>query len=241
MNELVVMKDQQAVTSSLQVAETSEKEHRNVSRDINNLKKDVLNFEQMFQETNIPDSYGRDRKAYLMNRDGFTVLAMGFTGKRAMKFKLKYIEAFNAMEKQIKSHSQLAKLDETNQMKKERLAVMKENAKSRQVALLYKGAEMTSSVSAKEMAVAKAIEIITGEHIVPIMQEKYYSATEVGDKLDITANKVGRIANSLDLKAEQPGQNKYGHWVSNKSQYSNKEVSQWLYTEVAIKKIEGAM
>lgn len=49
-----------------------------------------------------PDSYGRDRQVYYMNRDGFTLLAMGFTGKEALKFKLKYIEAFNAMEAEIK-------------------------------------------------------------------------------------------------------------------------------------------
>lgn len=102
MENLVVMKNRQAVTSSLKVAEVFEKEHKNVLRDIGNLGKDVLNFEQMFAEGTEPDSYGRDRRVYYMNRDGFTLLAMGFTGKRALEFKLKYIEAFNAMETKIK-------------------------------------------------------------------------------------------------------------------------------------------
>ncbi|PNE49984.1 phage regulatory protein [Enterococcus avium] len=102
MTDLVIMKDRQAVTSSLNVAEGFEKEHRNVLRDIDLLKKDVLNFEQMFFEANEPDSYGRDRRVVYMNRDGFTILAMGFTGKKALQFKLKYIEAFNQMEDQIK-------------------------------------------------------------------------------------------------------------------------------------------
>ena len=101
MNELVVMKDQQAVTTSLQVATTFGKRHDHVLRDINNLKKDVPNFGEMFSETNIPDSYGRNRRAFYLNRDGFTLLAMGFTGKKAMQFKLKYIEAFNSMEEQL--------------------------------------------------------------------------------------------------------------------------------------------
>ena len=99
MTELVIMHEHQAVTSSLQVTETFEKEHKNVLRDIETLKKDVLNFEQMFFETTEPDSYNRPRKVYLMNRDGFTLLAMGFTGSKALQFKLKYIEAFNQMEK----------------------------------------------------------------------------------------------------------------------------------------------
>lgn len=102
MTDLVIMKDRQAVTSSLNVAEGFEKEHRNVLRDIDSLKRDVLNFEQMFFEVNEPDSYGRERRVIYMNRDGFTILAMGFTGKKALQFKLKYIEAFNQMEDQIK-------------------------------------------------------------------------------------------------------------------------------------------
>lgn len=102
MNNLVVMQDQQAVTSSVNVSERFGKEHRNIIRNIEDLKKDVLNFEQMFFETTEPDSYGRDRKVYLMNRDGFTLLAMGFTGKKALQFKLAYIDAFNRMEDAIK-------------------------------------------------------------------------------------------------------------------------------------------
>lgn len=103
---LVTIQNQQVVTSSLRVAESFEKEHRNVLRDIDSLKKDVLNFEQMFFETEIPDSYNRPRRAFLMNRDGFTLLAMGFTGKKALEFKLKYIEAFNRMEQQLKELNQ---------------------------------------------------------------------------------------------------------------------------------------
>ncbi|SPS04288.1 Rha family transcriptional regulator [Latilactobacillus sakei] len=102
MNNLVIMKDKQAVTSSLQIAEVFEKEHKNVLRDISTLDLDRLNFEQMFLEGTEPDSYGRNRKVIYMNRDGFTLLAMGFTGKKALEFKLKYIEAFNQMEAQIK-------------------------------------------------------------------------------------------------------------------------------------------
>lgn len=102
MNELVIMKDQQAVTTSLQVAESFERSHDNVLKAIYRLEKDVVNFNEMFSEGNEPDLYGRDRRIYYMNRDGFTLLAMGFTGKKALDFKLKYIEAFNNMEEAIK-------------------------------------------------------------------------------------------------------------------------------------------
>lgn len=103
MNKLVIMKDQQAVTSSLQVSETFDKRNDHIIRDIEKLQKDLPNFGEMFLLSNIPDRYGRSRKAYYMNRDGFTLLAMGFTGKKALKFKMQYIEAFNKMEDQIKT------------------------------------------------------------------------------------------------------------------------------------------
>lgn len=93
----------QIVVSSKNVAESFEKRHDNVMRDIDKLKKDVLNFEEMFQESSCEDSYGRNQKCYLMNRDGFSLLAMGFTGQKALDWKLKYIEAFNTLEKEYNS------------------------------------------------------------------------------------------------------------------------------------------
>ncbi|MFJ7951575.1 Rha family transcriptional regulator [Lysinibacillus sp. NPDC096418] len=100
--ELVVIQNRQAVTTSLQVAENFEKRHDHILRDIEALKKDVPNFGEMFYDGETPDSYNRMRKTYYMNRDGFTLLAMGFNGKKALDFKLKYIEAFNQMEEQLK-------------------------------------------------------------------------------------------------------------------------------------------
>lgn len=100
---ITINQNGQPVASSRDIAEHFEKEHRNVLRDIDDLRKDVLNFEQMFFSVEIPDSYGRPQRAYLMNRDGFSLLVMGFTGKSALEWKLKYIEAFNRMEAQIKS------------------------------------------------------------------------------------------------------------------------------------------
>lgn len=105
MEDLVIMHDKQVVTTSLVLAEVFEKKHQHVLRDIDALK-DVSNFGQMFFESNEPDSYGRNRRIYFMNRDGFTLIAMGYTGSKAMEFKLKYIEAFNQMEKKIKEETQ---------------------------------------------------------------------------------------------------------------------------------------
>lgn len=98
----IITQNSQPVTTSRNVADNFEKQHAHVTRDIENfLKEDVSNFGEMFQEGTEPDSYGRPQKVYYMNRDGFSFLVMGFTGKRAIQFKLAYIEQFNQMEKQL--------------------------------------------------------------------------------------------------------------------------------------------
>ena len=102
MEGLVRIENKQIVADSRSIAEHFEKRHDHVMRDIEAYKKDVPNFGEMFHETTMPDSYGRQQKAYLMNRDGFSLLVMGFTGKKALDWKLKYIAAFNDMEKRLK-------------------------------------------------------------------------------------------------------------------------------------------
>lgn len=92
-----------AITDSRNVAEVFDKRHDHVLRDIENLKEDLPNFGEIFKETTIPDKYGREQRAFLMNRDGFTILAMGFTGKAATEWKVKYLEAFNKMEAALQS------------------------------------------------------------------------------------------------------------------------------------------
>ena len=110
MNDIILStQNGEPVASSRQIAESFEKNHRDVLRAVDSLKEDVRSFAQMFFETDTPDSYGRPQRTYLMTRDGFTLLAMGFTGKAALAWKLKYIAAFNAMEKQLAQRPPLSR------------------------------------------------------------------------------------------------------------------------------------
>lgn len=92
-----------AFCSSRQVAEEFGKQHDNVLRDIRNLDCslgfNVLNFEGVKYK----DAKGEKRPEYLMTKDGFTFLVMGYRGKKAAKFKEAYINRFNQMEQFIKS------------------------------------------------------------------------------------------------------------------------------------------
>lgn len=103
MTELLTISNGQPTASSRDIAEHFGKRHDHVLRDIETLGKDLPNFGEMFFNAEIPDSYGRPQRAYLMNRDGFTLLAMGFTGKEALEWKVKYMNAFNAMEQEIRN------------------------------------------------------------------------------------------------------------------------------------------
>ena len=103
-NDLVFKsKDGQAVTNSIKVAEKFGKEHKHVLESIRKLmtaeNSAVL---QMFEESTYVNEQNKTQPMYLMNRDGFTLLAMGFTGAKAMEFKIDYINAFNKMESKIK-------------------------------------------------------------------------------------------------------------------------------------------
>ena len=97
----VVNNNGQLVVSSRQVAENFEKEHKNVLHTIDNLVAQNLATKSMFLEQT-REYRGRDFRYYLMNRDGFSLTAMGFTGSKALEWKLKYIQAFNEMEKALK-------------------------------------------------------------------------------------------------------------------------------------------
>lgn len=98
-----VNKEEKTVVSSLDVAETFEKEHKHVLEDVRRISDnlDTAEFSALFYETEYKASNGKKNPMYLMNRDGFTLLVMGYTGEKAMKFKLAYIKQFNAMEKAL--------------------------------------------------------------------------------------------------------------------------------------------
>lgn len=111
---IVILHDGAAVTSSLEVARVFGKRHDHVMRDIRNLvaqlPKDRLpNFGETVEMRANPSGGDPIRSpAYLLTRDGFTLLAMGFTGKKALTFKLAYIDAFNRMENELRDPSRIA-------------------------------------------------------------------------------------------------------------------------------------
>lgn len=104
-NGLVSVVNNKVVTTSLQVSKVFEKTHYNVLRDIRNLECSsdfqAFNFECSFYLRKLPNNATKKEPMYYITRDGFTFLAMGFTGKIAARFKEAYINAFNEMERKL--------------------------------------------------------------------------------------------------------------------------------------------
>lgn len=95
----------QVLTTSLKVAEVFEKEHKHVLDAVRKLfTAENSAVKQMFQESTYLNERNQSQPMFVMNRDGFTLLAMGFNGKKALDFKIAYIDAFNKMEAELKSH-----------------------------------------------------------------------------------------------------------------------------------------
>lgn len=122
MNELITIKKDKAVTSSLKVAEMFHKNHAHVLRDI-----EVLDCSSDFRESNFGlSSYKSEQNKrlpmYYMTKDGFTFLVMGYRGKKAAEFKEDYIKAFNLMENTLKEKSTTAWIETRQQGKLTRKA-----------------------------------------------------------------------------------------------------------------------
>ena len=96
---------EQAIVSSRDVADVFEKRHSDVLRAIDNTLEDLEDIfaERNFALSDYKDGSGKKNREYLLTRDGFTLITMGFTGKKAMEFKVEYIKQFNRMEELIKN------------------------------------------------------------------------------------------------------------------------------------------
>lgn len=119
MNDIILStQNGEPVASSREVAKRFGKEHKHVLAAIRQILAAENSATKFFHETAF-EYRGQRFPEYLMNRDGFALLAMGFTGKEAVTWKLKYIEAFNQMEKQLaaqhKDQQHIEQLEATNE------------------------------------------------------------------------------------------------------------------------------
>lgn len=201
---------------------------------------DVLDLKQVVSNDLFSDygfskaEWGNANNIYLLSERGYSKLLKILEDDTAWDIYDQLVDNYFNMRQAVRENRP-ALLDG------KRLELMEKRANTAQANALLRIAKATTSVSAKEVLMARAAEAITGEMTIPVMKHKEYSAGEVGERLGITGNMVGRISNRIRLKADAPGQNEFGRWSNSKSQNSDKEVAQWLYTEAGLKQIQANM
>jgi Rha family phage regulatory protein len=125
----IVVVDGEAFTTSLDIARRFERSHKNVLQAIQNLEfppelaeKAWLNFQPATYQHPVNK---QTFPVYRITRDGFALLAMGFTGKKALEWKLKYIAAFNAMEAKLRAEAEAqAQIGQSSGMSSEMVMTM---------------------------------------------------------------------------------------------------------------------
>ena len=226
---LVSINNNQVVVSSRQVADNFGKQHKDVLESIRGILAAENSATKFFYESTFTNR-GKQYPEYLLNRDGFSLLVMGFTGEKALEWKVKYINAFNAMEQELRN-KELEKPKQANERDKAMLL----NAQSRQATLFMKLSERSSIPEFKRIMEAYAANSLAGKEIVslPEAKEKTYSATDIGNMLGVSKNKIGVLANANGMKCDR-----YGKLFYDKSPYSGKEVETFRYYECAIDKFK---
>lgn len=230
----------QLVTSSQIVAAYFEKKHCDVLRIINNIKTQNCVLTSMFYTASYKTGTGKRYPMYFMNRDGFSLLAMGFTGKKALEWKIRYIQAFNEMERKLKEQENVAAQNCAATFKtpdvappevlaQARAKTMLMNARTRQ-AKLWKTLADESTGTYREICKVYAANILAGREVLPLPKppKNTMTATELGEATGLTAMNVGLLANKYNLKTAA-----FGQWVYNTLK-NGRQIESFRYYESAI-------
>lgn len=228
------------VTSSQAVAYYFEKQHRNVLRAIRGMLKNEHTKEMFYEYLYTDKQNDQTYPAFLMTRDGFTLLAMGFTGKKALEWKIRYIQAFNEMERKLKeqenptaqnctANSKTPDVAPPEVLAQARAKTMLMNARTRQ-AKLWKTLADESTGTYREICKVYAANILAGKEVLPLPKppKKTMTATELGEATGLTAMNVGLLANKYNLKTTA-----FGQWVYDTLK-NGRQVESFRYYESAI-------
>ncbi|MFC3072374.1 Rha family transcriptional regulator [Shinella pollutisoli] len=118
---LISLTDGKPCCFSYDLADRFRKAHKNVLRDIDKIRSECgAEFDRLnFEPIDYLDAKGRKQRAYRLTRDGFSLVVMGFTGSEATTWKIKYIDAFNAMEDELRRLSVVDHSDEIKAIREE--------------------------------------------------------------------------------------------------------------------------
>lgn len=169
---------------------------------------------------------GQAREMYIINESGLYSLILSSKLPGAKEFKRWVTSEVIPSIRKTGGYT----LKPMTDYQKEQTRLKEENAHIRKAQILERLANQYEGTY-RQILHAYATKELSGKFLLPLpeLEEKTYSATEIGELLGITANRVGLLTNRYDLKTEQ-----YGQWFKDKSRYSDKEVSSFRYFERVI-------
>lgn len=194
-NEVQVINNHgELVVSSRKVAEDFGKDHAKVLRNIEKHMEDLKATNPLlawFMETSYIDGKGESRKEYLMNRDGFALLVMSFNNTRnVLEWKIKYIEAFNRMEKQLKELSAPKTLDGLFTIDNIYMIVSK--LKEEHDGLMAKIATQNVTIKNLEAQVKNTMLLPETLEVAPD-DDRLYTVTDIGKEFGLTARALNKL------------------------------------------------
>ena len=243
MKELTVFEhDHVDVVDSRQVAEMVGKNHKDLMRSIREYVETLdrsteRNFapSDFFIESTYKDSTGRTLPCYLLTKKGCDMVANKMTGEKGVLFTAAYVTAFEAMRKHINGESKTGKLPKPMTDYQQMMAeTRRRNAQIQEARIYTELAKRYRGTNWEQVLNAYATKSLSGQFLVPLPAagERLLSAEEIGAKLGISANMVGRLTNQHHLKTEQ-----YGEWFHDKARYSDKQVPSFRYKECVVDKL----
>ncbi len=202
---------------------------KNFQRNKKHFVKGVDYFEICRQEVGdkLSLTYGFSKlapKGILLTESGYLMIAKSMTDDLSWEVQRALVNAYF----QVKTIVTVAQSNDD--YKARTLAVKEQNAKIRTAQLMFKIAEKTNT-RYREVLQARITQLLTGEYLLPLpeVEERTLSATEIGERLGISAHKVGMLANAHNLKTE-----KYGKWFYDKAKTADKQVETFRYFEKSV-------
>ncbi len=178
------------------------------------------------------DTLGGKQDLTIINESGLYSLILSSKLESAKRFK-RWVtsEVLPAIRKTGKYET---KSDTTNY--KQTLAEAKlNNSRSRVASLWLKIGQQVKIAEYQQICASYASSVLAGQPVIPLppAEQRYYSAREIGELLGVSANRIGKLANSNGLKSDE-----YGKWYHDKSKYSAKEVDTFRYNDKAVDKFK---
>ena len=177
------------------------------------------------------DTLGGKQGMQIINEPGLYTLVLGSRKPEAKAFK-RWV-----------THEVLPTIRKTGSYKtpkqsSDRDKAMLKNAQARSAKLWLEIAKNTGIQTYKDVCNAYAAKELAGEDVLPLpkVQEKSYSATDIGKMLGVSKAKIGALANKNNMKCDE-----YGSWFHDKSPYSGKEVEAFRYNSKAIEKFRSLL